>query len=305
MINKKYFSIVIGIFLAAVIVGSFFDYQISTALFHRNNGFGIFLAAIGEFPGYAMLSFLGGYTAAASIKFYKKSWVSLLMLGGALVAFGCSAFFQGKAIFSVNAYNKPEYTLTFGLLIGVAMMAGPLILGYYFGHKINNKALIKVSFALLLSIAIAIGVITVVKLIPHRPRFRTVILDTNDVTYSPWWIINKDYKTFLSDTITKEEFKSFPSGHIGITTAMFFSVYFPLLVESNKSKLFKNIFFAISCVYIFLLAYTRILVGAHFLSDVGAGGVISLAIHLVTIFLIDMNLKKAQEKQGIEFTGIE
>ena len=57
MINKKAFTIVIAVLIAGLIIGSFFDYQISTFLVHKNNGLAIFFAAFGEWPGYAVLSF--------------------------------------------------------------------------------------------------------------------------------------------------------------------------------------------------------------------------------------------------------
>ena len=297
MINKKYFSIAIAVLIATFIIGSFFDYQISTALFSKNNGFGLFFAAFGEWPGYAMLAFLGGYTAMLAFKFYRKNLGGISLIGAGVVAFGCASFFLGKAVFSINAYNMPEKTLFPGLLVGAGLMIPPLCAGLFFGNKVHNKELWKISFFVLLSIAISIGIITVVKRIPHRPRFRLVTAN-DEIDFHPWFSICKEYDHYVKDLgIDKEEFKSFPSGHVGISSAMFLSVYIPMLLEMKKPEKLKNIFFFVSCAYILLLAYTRILVGAHYLSDVSAGGIISLAIFLVLIFLLDKHAKKFEEEQ--------
>ena len=297
MINKKAFSIVIGVLLTGFIIGTFFDYQISAALFSRNNGFGLFMAAVGEWPGYAMLSFFGGFTFMLAFKYYRKYIYGIGLMVGSVIAFGCASYFLGKAVFSVNAYNMPEKTLTLGLLIGVLTMIPPLLAGGYFGFKAINKDLWKISFSVLLTIAVAIGIVTIVKHIPHRPRFR-LVTSNSEVDFYPWYIINKDYDHFVKDLmIGKEEFKSFPSGHIGISAAMFLSVYIPTLLEMKKPEKIRNIFFYVSCVYILLLAYTRILVGAHYLSDVCGGGIITISSDLVLVFILDKYTKQFETNE--------
>ena len=297
MISKKHFSIVIGVLIVGLIVGSFFDYQISTALYSKNNGFGIFFAAFGEWPGYAMLAFLGGYTFMLALKYYRKNIGGIGLMAAGIVAFGCASFFLGKAIFSINAYNHPENTIFPGLLIGAGLMVPPLAAGIFFGNKVQNKELWKISLFVLLAIAAAIGAITVIKHIPHRPRFR-LVTSNSDVDFYPWFRIFKDYDHCVKDLgIDKEEFKSFPSGHVGISSAIFMSVYIPMLLEMKNPKKLKSIFFYVSCAYILLLAYTRILVGAHYLSDVSAGGIIPLVIFMVLIFMLDKDAKKFEEQQ--------
>ena len=297
MINKKHFSIVIGVLLVGFIIGSFFDYQISTALFVRNNGFGIFIAAVGEWPGYAMLAFLGGYTFMLALKYYRKNIGGIGLMAASVIAFGCASFFLGKAIFSVNAYNMVDKTIILGLPIGTLLMIPPLLAGLFFGNKVQNKELWKISFFILLAIAVSIGIITIVKRIPHRPRFR-LVTSNNEIDFQPWYIIFKDYKHCINDLgLDKEDFKSFPSGHVGISSAMFLSVYIPMLLEMKKPEKLKIIFFSVSCAYILLLAYTRILVGAHYMSDVCGGGIISLAVFLVLIFLLDKTARRFEEGQ--------
>ena len=297
MISKKLFSIVIGVLIVGLIVGSFFDFQISTALYSKNNGFGIFFAAFGEWPGYAMLAFLGGYTAMLAFKYYRKNIGGIALIGAGFVAFALASFFLGKAVYSTNAYNHPEKTFFPGLLVGAGLMIPPLAAGIFFGNKVQNKELWKISFFVLIAIAVAIGAITIIKRIPHRPRFR-LVTSNDEIDFYPWFRIFKDYDHCVKDLgIDKEEFKSFPSGHIGITSAMFMSVYIPMLLEIKKPNKLKTIFFCVSCAYILLLAYTRILVGAHYLSDVSAGGIIPLAVFMVLIFILDKDAKKFEEQQ--------
>ena len=57
---RLHIYIVLAIFVIGFIVGSFVDLSLSTAIFSRNNGFGLTIAAIGTIPGYMVLAVLGG-----------------------------------------------------------------------------------------------------------------------------------------------------------------------------------------------------------------------------------------------------
>ena len=297
MINKKAFTIVIAVLIAGLIIGSFFDYQISTFLVQKNNGLAIFFAAFGELPGYAVLSFFSGFTFILGLKHYRKVWGGWVLMGSAVIGVGCAAFFQGKAIFSINAYNMEEKTLFPGLLVGTGLMVLPVLAGLFFGNKAHNKELWRIAFFSLVAIGISIGLVTIVKHIPDRPRYRLVVSNP-DVDFYPWWKICKEKDALIQTYgISKEDFKSFPSGHVGITSAMFVSVYIPMLLEMKKPEMWKRIFFYVTCAYILFLAYTRILAGAHYLSDVAAGGIISVSIYLGLIFFLDKYAKKIEEEQ--------
>lgn len=78
---------------------------------------------------------------------------------------------------------------------------------------------------------------------------------------------------------------SFPSGH-----ALIVAVIIPLFVYFSlpyfKSKIFKNLFIIISYSYIFIMSWTRLYLGVHYLSDIVVGILIGGVISVATILII-------------------
>ena len=95
-----------------------------------------------------------------------------------------------------------------------------------------------------------------------------------------------------------EEFKSFPSGHVGasMVTCLFISIL-PLInkeYEKYQIPLFYC-FFAWSL----LVAFSRMLVGAHFLSDVSMGGLIASTCMLINNEVLIVVNRKIEEKAKV------
>ena len=64
---RLHIYIVLAIFVIGFIVGSFVDLSLSTAIFSRDNGFGLTIAAIGVLPGCMIFAVLGGCFLALSL----------------------------------------------------------------------------------------------------------------------------------------------------------------------------------------------------------------------------------------------
>lgn len=297
MTNKRFFYPVLAILVAGVIIGSFFDYQISNALYLPGNFFGKMMASVGELPAYSLLGFGGGYLFYISWNNLRKSFNGWVVILGSLFAFGCGIYFLGHAITNVNGFNIPDKKWIVGMPIAAVIITPLFILGLFTGKRVKDINLWKLMFWILLMMGVTILIITLVKLIPHRPRFRVVIDPSNPIEYCNWWNPCNNYKDFLSDTITREEFKSFPSGHIGITSGIVYLMYMPALLEKPNTPKIRAIIFYSAFAYILLLAYTRIMSGAHYLSDVCMGGLISLAFHFPISMLMDRIYNKDHEKK--------
>ena len=130
----------------------------------------------------------------------------------------------------------------------------------------------------------------VIKLFIHRPRYRYAVRGDLTAFYN-WWEMFPEYKKYISSAdnpivvfgkeITKEEFKSFPSGHsgTGMIMAMFLpfaSYFFPRL----KGK--EIVLFYTGAVWGFLMMYSRMLVGAHYLTDTCMGSLIVMIVFYIT-----------------------
>ena len=271
---RLHIYITMGVFLVMFILGSILDLQISTAIFSKNNGFGLTVAALSMNVGYGFLAFLGGIVAYHAHKLSKVTWERVLTCVLALAFLGVSTYFDGGEFFGENGWYNPNIEWV-GYLIALPLMSGCMFGGYLVGKKANNPRLVflVIAGALFIGLSLIIGT-TVVKNIFHRPRFRSVA-ETN-IPFFAWWERCGNYKDLMNTyNLSKEEFKSFPSGHTSVCAlGMFFVVFLPFAF--GKDVKHQVIYFYVALAYALFVAFTRILVGAHYLSDVAMGGLITV-----------------------------
>lgn len=260
--------IVIGLLLFGLLMGSLYDLKIAEGLFTDRHWFGVVLAAFGTLPGYGLLAIFSGYLVYSEIHFkHENIYLRLLLFAASVAAFGLSTYYQGKEMFSPNAFDK-EKLEWLGYLISLVIMSGLTMLGYYLGEKYSTKDSWKVLLTGLVICGSAILITTVAKWIFARPRYRSSVLAFGDDWFFNWWEIAHVDKVF-----TSEEYKSFPSGHAtGCAMAMVLLPYLTLLIPSWK-KLTIPLFIG-ATIWTLIVCFSRMLVGAHYLSDVSMGTLI-------------------------------
>ena len=289
MKKRWIFIPVVGLFIVTLILGSFFDLQINQAIYDRYNGFGLFMSAFGESPVYAFMGTIGfGYFWLT--KHYKKVWQRIILIVLFIAAIGICTYYQGHHIFCVNAYITESKTLKLlGYGIGLLFALLGALAGYFLfkNSQLQPKQLLYILVFLTLVIAVAVGINQLAKIFMSRPRFR--FLADNDViasSFKNWWDMSgrsvRDSWVGKEDTIsgaiiTKEEFKSFPSGHMTNTTAIIaIMAMLPVINEHIKVK--QEIMLVIGLVWALILGFSRMLVGAHFLSDVSMGALLTVVV---------------------------
>ena len=303
MKNRLHFYITGGILLIGLVLGSFFDLQINQALFDRYNGFGLTISSFGMIPGYGALAFLGG--ALFSIAFYNKNtfnkWLRLLLMALGIIAAGAMVYFLGTDLFGVNGFDKKNiYWL--GFVIMGLVVCGLFVFGFLLGKKNENKymwiAILIIFLAML--IALVPGV-TLLKKIMNRPRYRIAVAE-GYVSFHNWWEPFKDRDVLINaypNILTKEEFKSYPSGHAGATMmSVIFLSYIPLL--NKKWMKYQTLLFYIGFVWTLLVMFARLIVGAHYLSDVCTGALIILIFYYISNEIIMRKLFKEEEVEEIK-----
>ncbi len=244
----------IAVFTVLAIIFAFTDWQISQALYNPNASWAHFMEAYGQIPG----SFLGVLSASILLRTYKteknvKSIAGVVGLGLLTIftSFGMSADLLGAQVDPDNLNAGALLVLTLGVAI-----VGQIILRRFSYETISQyKTAAKVGLILML----VGGIVTVwaFKIPWGRWTYRDILEAGNNALFTPWYLPqgNNGHHSFFS-------------GH----TALSFTVigYILYLKETLNSR---NIILAVLLLWGVIGGMSRIVVGAHFASDVlfGAG----------------------------------
>ncbi len=276
--------------LVGIIAGSFADKSISMSLYDKNNGYGLFFESFGTALGYMMVP-AGATCVFLGLREYKKWWVTtlrfILLLGASLAAgyiYGGSLY-EGKEEYGLLVSKLPAFGFSF-FMMGLA-----ILLTYMFVDKIESRSLIIVGTVILLAMIFQLVLLNFfLKYLAGRPRWRYLegdALDSNGVneSFRAWWEM-QPFKYRHGDY-----HKSWPSGHTATAAIV---TLLPLLgiVAEKKHKYMSAAFFAFGACYTLVVAFARIVAGAHFLSDVSFGCFFSLCGIILSLHFGDFLNKK-------------
>ena len=287
-----------------IIFGSFFDFQISSAIASSKNGFALTVSAIGPTIGFAAVAAMGGGFIALIVK--GKYHIALKILFGVLAAacLGVAIYYPAGEYFGINGFygSAPKWV---GYLIVFLPEAGAVVLGYFLFKDCENKNMwiIFVIVIAMLVFALLI-VIPTLKDIMHRPRFR--LIEATGTEFHNWWEPCKNYKELIEQYGTaSDNFKSYPSGHTAEASILLVTTLFLPLAGEKFKKLQRPLFIA-SCCLIVIVAFARILAAAHFLSDVSTGATVmvlllvianEIVIRIKPLHLENERIEKIEEKE--------
>ena len=288
MKKRYHFYIVLGVLLVGFILGSFFDLQINQALFLENNAFGIGMAAFGVYPCYIGLSFSGGILFLVAFKNKEMPiWGKIICYFLSVFAVFMAVWLTGKEFASPNGLNNEKIKI-YGYLIAAAVMIPVAIGSFFLCRKGDLKMLFRM--AVLMVIIFTCGLLPpgfLIKLVIHRPRYRYMVRNSiGGCDFYNWWQSCSNYKDYIGLVdasgfeITKEEFKSFPSGHSGTgAIMMMFLPYFAMAFKKLRGK--ETLLFYIGFMWMLVMMFSRLTVGAHFLTDTCAGALFTTIVYFV------------------------
>ncbi|HQC54290.1 MAG TPA: phosphatase PAP2 family protein [Clostridia bacterium] len=315
-------TVSISVFIVLAIVSAFLDLEISKALYSPNSFFGHYFANTGELP-----LFLFGLTACV-ILFYqnfssdKKKNIATKIVFAILTFAGCfiTLYYFGRRFTKEDLLYPLIYMIIFAIFFAILC----LLCGKILPNDTMKKLL---WFALFIIIVLIISnvLVQVFKLLWDRQRFRTMVdgnpsapatlaqLSPNFKGFTPWYKINlfkqpefrtEAYRTAFLEA-DDDAFKSFPSGHTVAASASFCLILLPDIFD--KFKKYKVVFWIVPIIYTVLVGISRIVIAAHYLSDVLFGGYIGFAIAVCTrmIFLKKTPFFQAQPIPECELSNLE
>lgn len=275
--TKRSFLITACVVVLLMLIGSFFDFQISTALFNTSSVFGNIFAAYGELPiGIFMLVPI--YILLFCHDGQKTVGKVFSILGGILLLGGSLYFLLMNPTRYLRQYIWPNTSDWLVAAIGVVIIAVTVFAMTRYTKGVDHKALRKLALVCFLMVVGAILVINVIKVPWGRPRMRLIAV--NDLAqFQPWWIVGGAQKeTLLAAGVASDELKSFPSGHTADAAIMLCLSFMAL--TKKRFDLDKAMFFT-GAGFAAVVAFSRIIMGAHFLTDVTFGFGVTFVLYLV------------------------
>lgn len=312
--NKKltilYISIAI-VFIGLLVVFSLFDLQISKALvkleegeYYSSSFILRFLETVGEMPIYVFIScafIIFYYNAEDSLIEEKKKTVKKVIY--AICAF-ISYFLASKVLIKyVAQHHGFEYMLGGLDYVCYLLMAGiDTAITIYVFSKIDQtiiKRLYVFAMVVLLTALISQVLTQGVKIFWGRARYRMMATlqslgEDGFSYYTEWFKCNGKRSVslkWLDLGIASDGFKSFPSGHTCAAAITSTLICLPFTVEKLNTKKCRIAFISISVIYTVIVALSRVLMGAHFASDVLVGGMVTFVSCLISFKLVVKNKK--------------
>lgn len=205
------------------------------------------------------------------------------------------------------AFSLDSGYITAAQVVAALIFSG-LVLSLFMRIKREHvSATVKLAVIIFIVEAMYLILIGLIKTPVGRMRYRTMNAIGDFSYYTPWYKINGGRHVLSDGVIAKGDFdasalvgaatdtcKSFPSGHTYCAAMSFVLVCLPDLFDWFKKVYLKALCWIIPAVYTVTVAVTRIVVGAHFLSDVLVGG--TLAFVLIIIIREVLILKGAHFK---------
>ena len=279
------------ILLALTVAGSFFDYQIAQTVYAgqsvKENFFGVVFAFIGVIPTFVGWSFLGAsiLTLMRRKGLTKGKRRGLIAL--AVLLFVLAFFYYCNTLLMVNGNAVPMHWAV-AYPVGLAVLAVTAYCGYILSKKSKSETLLnRIVFLSVVSLAIML-VIMLTKGIMDRPRYRFVM--DNEQFFVNWWQKGSAIKELASVGVTGDEFSSFPSGHSAYS--MFAVFIFPALAWYDKRlEKYEGLLFLGGVLWWALTAFSRMTVGAHYLTDVAIAGGVTLLVYAVAVWVKRIAIK--------------
>lgn len=282
------FAVVLVVMLAA---GTFVDYQVAEAIYAPDNPLVVFVSTLGlipmAYPGCLLLGVLMQRCLA-------NQRPPALRIAGAVLCVVLAAFFGALITRSVLSIRDGFGGLTgselptlarmgIGAIIGVGLCA----LGFNAGKANDAKDLARCVLVVIVVLVGSYVLIEIVKNFMARPRPRVVLAGYEGVEFSPWYQKSSGTEGLMATFgLERDAFKSFPSGHSAQAAALLASFYgLSLVYPGLRDKL--GIALVIEIIFALTVMACRMILGAHFLSDVSTGAFVS-----VIAFLIMMALQK-------------
>lgn len=266
-------DIIIFYILTAVslIAAVFADLKIDILLNSPENAFAVWFYNTGEIPCRLICPIAGtALLYCCDNKFAKFVGVCISIGGGAY--FG---YYFAKHFFT------EENNLAFGIVYGIGFSIVLILTAKFIKIPEQLKKPVAVlAIAGIAVMAVQLSAVEGMKYLWGRVRFRDLLAAGSYDAFTPWYIINGINGN-----------KSFPSGHTAGAAMSFLAMLLPYV--SKRAHAHRQLCFILPFVYTCVVAVTRLVMGAHYLSDVAMGGAVGLLTVIIAVAVLDKTYFKS------------
>ena len=236
--------------------------------------------------------------------------------------------YTDRYLYAALIGTEVEFSVESGYMIAIQLIFAVVTAGLIFALLIRVKRedifkLAKLAVLMLIVEALYLVLVGAIKTPIGRMRYRAMnaIGDIDFSYYTPWYKINGARNVDINGIIVSgsaerdsalfgatDTCKSFPSGHTYCAATSFVLVCLPDLFERFKKTWIKVLCWTVPSVYTLTVAVCRIVVGAHFLSDVLVGGTLAFALIMIireVLILKGAHFKAFKRKKEVETEKIE
>lgn len=256
-------KIIAGLMLVcalALAVFYFTDLPIAQAVYHPNTAFGIFFdvlsPSIAPMVGLFLICTL--YTSGRGRSISQAARITELVLAAV-----CAVI----AVHQFDHYAKTDLPIWGIGLAAAGLLALMLVLTRWI--KPDRAQLQQLVISAVVMILTVFLLVQVIKMIWGRRRFFT--MDDPLTQFTPW--------IFPQGGGTGNTYQSFPSGHTANGCALLLVLLFPRAIPALRRV--RPLLVVLVTAWIPMMAFSRMLEGKHFASDVTAGLLLALAVFLL------------------------
>lgn len=283
----------IAVFVILLTVAGFFDLEISRGLYNENSLFGWFFAYLGDGIGYFMMLIAMVILINCTDRRGAKPYLWWIAAAGVFAAVFVNLYWFSEAFFIEIAH-------TWVYVGAIALFFTPIII--WLTDKIDKDLMRKlVLFALFIILVVGISQIITqgLKVIWCRLRFRNMV---DGAGFTPWWQPNltkdgREYLVAAGSYLPEDAFKSFPSGHTSSAGTLFSLIILPYIFKDKMPKWGVAVCYVAPWAITAIIAFSRIVNGAHFLSDVTFGALSAIFATLLSKTVITEFIKR-RNKSG-------
>ena len=292
-INRKIqnFGLIIigGLALIGLIIGTFLDRQITAKMGDSNNLFGIILTAFAP-----VLTLAFGVLAGALLFFmpkieHKTLNIVFRVIGGlAVLGFIFSQIKEGLEWVEFPRMESEAATYKALIIVFISILDLAIILfSRIWVNKMDQKALLYGCLMVIAIIVVYFVACEGVKYIASRPRPRNLDAEFNG--FKQWYQFNP-FGAFHSEL---KDQKSFVSGHTANAACLITILPFVAsMTKRENDNRIQIMTIVIGGLFTFVVAFSRIIARAHWMSDVMGGILLSCTIQALAINVKPFEFKK-------------